>query len=565
MGDRLHGQEPTAKELRLVIAASSAGTVFEWYDFFIYGTLAYILKDAFYDVDNDTLGLLLVWSTFAVGFAFRPIGAILFGFLGDRLGRKYTFLVTVTLMGIATAGVGMIPTVGYVEGAYGSAWIVAVPILVILLRIMQGLALGGEYGGAAIYVAEHAPPEKRGFYTGFIQASVVGGFVLSIAVILLCRAILPEEQFTAEGWGWRVPFLLSIILLAVSLWMRLKLSESPVFQAMREAGETSGNPFVESFTYPGNKKRILVAFGVTGVLTTIWYTAFFSGLGFLRGPMRLDETLVEWLLLLAGLISMSFYVIVGRWSDRVGRKKPIVIGAVAALALLFPIFWGMGALANPGLARTAAEVPVVVSGPECRTDPFADLFDRAQSDCGKVLETLTANGVAYSVTQADDLAVTAADTTIALDDTWFAANEGASSARAAGLQAALTDRGFDFSRQVPPLPNLVGILFLLLGLGVLSALTYGSVAALLTEMFPAKIRYSSMSIPYHFGAGYLGGFLPLIAGIIVARTGNVYAGLWYTMAVVAVGLVIVLWGVKSGPPRDFDDSGKPPPVSPAAP
>ena len=283
----LADREPTAKEIRLVVGASSAGTVFEWYDFFIYGTLALILKDAFYDVDDPTLGLLLVWSTFAVGFAFRPIGAILFGFLGDKLGRKYTFLVTVTLMGIATAGVGLIPTVDQLEANYGPGYVVIAPIVVIILRILQGLALGGEYGGAAIYVAEHAPPDKRGFYTSFIQASVVGGFVLSIVVVMLCRLIIPEAAF-AE-WGWRVPFLLSILLLAISLWMRFKLSESPVFKAMKEAGETAGNPFVESFTYPGNKKRIFVAlFGVTGILTTIWYTAFFPAGPLSNGYFRLE-------------------------------------------------------------------------------------------------------------------------------------------------------------------------------------------------------------------------------------------------------------------------------------
>ena len=240
---------------------------------------------------------------------------------------------------------------------------VVAPIIVIFLRVLQGLALGGEYGGAAIYVAEHAPPEKRGFYTSFIQASVAGGFVLSIIVVLLCRFAIPEDDFAA--WGWRVPFLLSILLLAISLWMRFKLSESPVFKAMKEAGETSGNPFVESFTYPGNPKRIFVAlFGVAGILTTIWYTAFFSSLSFLQGNMRLDVLTVEIILLIAGLLSLGLYVLVGRWSDRVGRKKPIIIGALATLALLFPIFWGMGHLANPGLADAAERSPVVVSGPE---------------------------------------------------------------------------------------------------------------------------------------------------------------------------------------------------------
>jgi MFS family permease len=533
-------REPTEKEIRLVIGASSAGTVFEWYDFFIYGTLAYILKDAFYNTDNETLGLLLVWSTFAVGFAFRPIGAILFGFLGDRLGRKYTFLVTVTLMGIATAGVGLIPTVETIG--------IAAPIIVILLRVIQGLALGGEYGGAAIYVAEHAPPEKRGFYTSFIQASVAGGFVLSIAVVLACRFLIPEAEF--EAWGWRVPFLLSIILLGISLWMRLMLSESPVFQAMKEAGETADNPFVESFTYPGNKKRIFVAlFGITGILTTIWYTAFFSGMSFLRGPMHVDPQTVEWILFASGLIAMSFYLVVGKWSDRVGRKKPIIIGALATLALLFPAFWMMGSLANPGLERAAEAAPVAVSGPECVTDPFAELFDRDQSQCGKVLEVLTSSGVAYTVTGSDKLGMSVGGEDVLLDPLWF---EAGADLRG-GVRSELSLRGYDFTKQQPGFANILGIVAILLLLGALSALTYGSVAALLSEMFPPKIRYSSMSIPYHIGAGYLGGFLPLIAGVIVASTGDIYAGLWYTWVVVAFGVIVAWWGLPSGPPSDFAD------------
>jgi MFS family permease len=536
----LANREPSESEIRLVIGASSAGTIFEWYDFFIYGTLAYILKDAFYATDNETLGLLLVWSTFAVGFAFRPLGAILFGFLGDKLGRKYTFLVTVTLMGIATAGVGFIPTVDTIG--------IAAPIIVILLRVLQGLALGGEYGGAAIYVAEHAPPEKRGFYTSFIQASVAGGFVLSIIVVLACRFLIPKEAF--EAWGWRVPFLLSIALLAISLWMRLKLSESPVFQAMKEAGETSGNPFVESMTYPGNPKRLFVAlFGITGILTTIWYTAFFSGMSFLRGPMHVDDLTVELILLVSGLIVMSFYVVVGKWSDRVGRKLPIIIGAAATLALLFPLFWLMGSFANPQLAEAAERTPIVVSGPQCVTDPFAELFKRDQTDCGKVLETLTASGVPYTLVPGDALALSAGGNAIAIDPSWL--SDGA--ARRTGIHMALGQYGFDFAKQQPPLANVIGIVAVLLALGMLSALTYGSVAALLSEMFPPRIRYSSMSIPYHIGAGYLGGFLPLIAGVIVVRTGDIYAGLWYTIAVVGFGLLVAWWGLPGGPPQDFRD------------
>ena len=540
--------EPSDKEIRLVIAASSAGTVFEWYDFFIYGTLAALIGKAFFPADNETLQLLLVWAGFAVGFGFRPLGAILFGFLGDRLGRKYTFLVTVTLMGIATAGVGLIPSAATIG--------LAAPAIVIVLRILQGLALGGEYGGAAVYVAEHAPPEKRGFYTSFIQASVVGGFVLSILVVILCRALIPEDAFAA--WGWRVPFLLSLILLGISLWMRLKLSESPVFKAMKDAGEMAKNPFVESFTYPGNKKRIFVAlFGITGVLTTIWYTAFFSGMSFLRGPMRMDETLVEIVMLVAATLSMGFYVLVGKWSDRVGRKLPIILGALATLVLLFPLFWGIGALANPGLAASARAAPVVVAGAGCTYDPFAS---KQSTPCGKLLADLTALGVSYDIADHSGVARLSVGGLLAPVD---AADD---AARKPALQAALEAKGYDFSMQRPSASRLAGIVALLVALGILSALTYGPVAALLAEMFPPQIRYSSMSIPYHIGAGYLGGFLPLIAGYIVAITGNAYAGLWYTWAIVAFGLLVAWWGLPGGPPRDFTAVDREaPPVSPAMP
>lgn len=534
-------REPTDKEIRLVIGASSAGTVFEWYDFFIYGTLFYIIGPTFFPSGNETLEILLVWATFAIGFGFRPVGAVLFGFLGDKLGRKYTFLVTVTLMGIATAGVGLIPSAETI-----GLW---APAIVIFLRILQGLALGGEYGGAAIYVAEHAPTEKRGYYTSYIQASVAGGFVLSIGVVLACRFLIPEAEFNA--WGWRVPFLLSIILLGISLWMRLKLNESPVFQAMKEAGETAGNPFVESFTYPGNKKRIFVAlFGITGVLTTIWYTAFFSGMSFLRGPMNMEALTVDLILFFAGLIAMSFYLMVGKWSDKVGRKKPILVGALLSLLLLFPAFWGLGHFANPGLSEAAEANPVRVEGSACSTDPFAELFNREQSDCGKILETLTSAGVAYDLADGDGLKMSAGDNAITVDPAWL--SDG--SARGAGIKEALSDYGYDFAKQQPGVASILGIVAILLVLGALSALTYGSVAALLSEMFPPKIRYSSMSIPYHIGAGYLGGFLPLIAGYIVARSGDIYAGLWYTWVVVAFGVVVAWWGIPNDPEAALDEA-----------
>ncbi|HEY0112042.1 MAG TPA: MFS transporter [Allosphingosinicella sp.] len=430
-----------AKRDRMVIAASSVGTVFEWYDFFIWGTLTAsgILQRSFFPPGDELLATLLAWATFAVGFAFRPLGAILFGYLGDRLGRKYTFLVTITLMGVATAGIGLIPS----YAAIG----VAAPLLIILLRVAQGLALGGEYGGAAIYVAEHSPPGKAGFYTSFIQASVVGGFILSLAVVLIFKAMVSSEDWLA--WGWRLPFLFSILLLAVSLWMRLKLSESPVFRAMKEAGETAANPFKESFTYPGNLKRLFVAlFGIAAGLTVIWYTAMFSVLAFLQGPMRVDQTTAQLIAAAGACLGLVFYIGTGALSDRIGRKKPIVVGYALTLLLLFPLFWMIGYAAGNGAGA-----------------PPGSTF-------------------------------------------------------------------------VPDAASIALMLAAILGLMFLSGLTYGSVAALLSEMFPPNIRYSSMSIPYHFGTGYFGGFLPLISAYVVAKTGDPYAGLWYTWGVVLMALIV---------------------------
>ena len=396
-------EQPSARDMRLVIAASSAGTVFEWYDFFIYGTLATIIGATFVPSDNALVRQLVVWAGFAVGFGFRPLGAILFGFLGDRLGRKYTFLVTVTLMGIATAGVGLVPSVDEIG--------LAAPAIVIFLRILQGLALGGEYGGAAIFVSEHSPPGRRGYYTGFIQASVVGGFVLSLAVVLACKAGMTDATWAA--WGWRVPFVLSLALLAISLWMRIKLSESPVFKAMKAEGRIARNPFVESFTYPGNRKRIFIAlFGIAAGLTVIWYTANFSVLSFLTGPMRVDETTAQIVVGGSALVGTAFFLLFGSLSDRIGRKKPIVWGYALTLILLFPCYWAMGWALGPAVQAAA---------PDARVIP-------------------------------DGLAIVV----------------------------------------------IVGVMLLL---AALSGATFGPVAALLSEMFPPRIRYSSMSIPYHSGTG----------------------------------------------------------------
>lgn len=516
--------EPSAGEMRLVIGASSLGTIFEWYDFFIWGTLTAtgILGRTFFPSDNEILGTLLAWATFAVGFGFRPLGAVLFGYLGDRLGRKYTFLVTITVMGLATAGIGLVPS----YAAIGAA----APILIIAMRIAQGLALGGEYGGAAIYVAEHSPPGRAGFHTSFIQASVVGGFILSLAVVLLFQLALGDVWL---DWGWRAPFLFSILLLAVSLWMRLKLSESPVFKAMKQAGETAANPFVESFTYPGNRKRLFVAlFGIAAGLTVIWYTAMFSVLSFLAGPMRLDPTAAQLITGGAAVIGMGFYLLFGALSDRIGRKKPIVIGYALTLVLLFPLFWLIGGAANPELAAAARRAPVVVTGPHCAYDPFAA---HQADECGLLLDHLSKKGVAYESVRTPAVTVSVAGVPVV--DT-----------SPAGLDAALAAAGYRLDRQVPAPGNIAVIVLAILALMALSGATYGPVAALLSEMFPSRIRYSSMSIPYHIGTGYFGGFLPLISQYVVARTGDIYAGLWYTWIVVAMALAVTVWGLKETAP-----------------
>jgi MFS family permease len=533
VADHGAGYQPTAQDIRLVIAASSAGTIFEWYDFFIYGTLAAIIGKAFFPSDNATLEVLLVWAGFAVGFGFRPLGAVLFGFLGDRLGRKYTFLITVTLMGIATAGVGMIPSAATIG--------IAAPIIVIALRILQGLALGGEYGGAAIYVAEHSPPEKRGFYTSFIQASVVGGFVLSLIIVLGCKAAMSDALW--ESWGWRVPFLLSLVLLAVSLWMRLKLSESPVFRAMKAEGELARNPLKESFTYPGNPKRILVAMiGIAAGLTVIWYTAMFSGLSFLKGPMKVEETAAEIIVGVAAALGMGFFLLAGRLSDRIGRKKPIVWGYGVTLVLLFPLFWWMGSVANPALEAAAARAPVIVTGSQCSFDPFAK---EQATACGRTLGELTKLGVPYKVAASgsgfDSVAIHIGGKQVASDDP-------------ALLKPALEAMGYSFEPQVPGALGIAVILIALLGLSALSGFTYGPVAALLSEMFPPHVRYSSLSIPYHLGCGYFGGFLPLIASFIVAKTGNAYSGLWYTWGVVLVAFLLTAFMLEEPVEGQWDKS-----------
>ncbi|MFC3581865.1 MFS transporter [Sphingomonas hylomeconis] len=508
---------PTPKEVRTVIAASSLGTLFEWYDFFLYGTLAAsgIIGRTFFPTGNEQMQTLLAWAGFAVGFGFRPLGAALFGYLGDKLGRKYTFLVTISLMGVATAGVGFVPSYAAI------GWLA--PALILLLRICQGLALGGEYGGAAIYVAEHSPGSRRGFYTSFIQASVGAGFFLSLVVVLACKWSMSAEAWSA--WGWRAPFLLSILLLAMSLWMRAKLSESPVFKAMKAAGKTARNPLKESFTYPGNPRRLFVAlFGIAAGFTVIWFTAMFTTLGFLRNAMHVEETVAQIIVGLGALMGLGWFILFGHLSDRIGRKKLIVAGYALTLVLLFPLFWWLGATANPAMAQAAARAPVVVTSPSCGYDAFAD---KQKDACGRILGHLSRKGIAYSLATAPDFAVSIGGTAL----------PGATNPE---LDAALTRAGYPLGTITPSAGNIAVILLIILILSGLSGATYGPVAALLSELFPPRIRYSSMSIPYHFGTGYFGGFLPFVEQYIVARTGNPYAGLWYSWGVVAMALVVTL-------------------------
>ena len=514
-----------ARRDRLVITASALGTVFEWYDFYIYGVLAPIIGRTFFPTDNPTVELLYTLAGFAIGFAFRPIGAMLFGYLGDRLGRKYTFLATIVLMGVATAGVGLTPSAASIG--------MAAPMILIGLRIAQGLALGGEYGGAAIYVAEHAPPGKRGFYTSFIQAGVIGGFVLSLIVVVGTQAIVGPALWTA--WGWRIPFILSLALLGISLWMRLMLRESPVFTAMKAAGTQAKNPLKEAFTAPGNRRRMLVAMiGIAAGFTVIAYTVMFQALYFLQNGLHVAPGMAQLLVGGSALFGVGSFIFFGWLSDRVGRRKPILIGY--ALLLASPLYQFMGRTANPALTAAAARAPVVVSGPDCRFDPFAKVQPTA---CGKLLDHLSKRGIPYAKAAAASPAVTIGGVL-------------APDLSPAGLDAALNAQSYDFGTVTPDWPRALALFGALLLLWTLSGATYGPVAALLSEYFPARIRYSSLSIPYHVGTGYFGGFLPLVSQYIVARTGDPYAGLWYTLAVVALALVTCLVGLPETKDRPLD-------------
>lgn len=511
--------KPTTADIRTVIAASAAGTAFEWYDFYIYGTLAPLFGKLFFPGSSPAAGFLLALATFGVGFAVRPLGAAVFGTFGDRFGRKVTFLVTIMLMGFATTAIGLL-------GTYAQ-WGIAAPILLVLLRALQGMAVGGEYGGAVIYVAEHAPPGKRGFYTGWIQIGATTGFSLSLLVVLITSSLMGEAAW--EAWGWRIPFILSLVLLAVSVWMRLKLSESPVFTAMQQAGELARQPLREAFSTP-KRVRLLFAAMLGGAMGQgiVGYTGLIQLLNFLQVSVHVDPVLTR-VLLIGVLVALALGNVMAGWlSDRVGRKPVVLAGYAMFLLVLFPMFNLIAEQANPAMARAARDHPVVVSGADCSFNPFAQ--HGQASACGKLLDTLTRTGVPYTKVAAP--AGSAPVVTI-----------GGQPTDPADLAPALKAAGYTLDPVTPPAGNLVIIVLAMLAICIPGVLTYGPMGAWLSEMFPARTRYSSLAISYNFGLGFFAGFMPFVVQAIVATTGSVMAGFWYPFALVVLSALVALFAL----------------------
>ena len=539
MNDAAAQHPNEAQSSRLVIAASSLGTVFEWYDFYLYGLLATILSAQFFSGVNETTGFILALAAFAAGFAVRPFGAVLFGRIGDLVGRKNTFLVTMGIMGLSTFLVGVLPS-------YASIG-VAAPVLLVTLRLLQGLALGGEYGGAATYVAEHAPDDRRGFHTSFIQTTATLGLFAALLVVIGTRFALGEEAFAS--WGWRVPFLVSLVLLGVSLWIRLQLNESPVFQRMKAEGRTSRAPLTEAFGSWPNLRLVLIAlFGAVAGQAVVWYTGQFYALFFLEKTLRVDGATANIMIAVALAIATPFFLFFGWLSDRIGRKPIILAGCLIAALTYFPLFNALSQAVNPALTEAQARAPltVVADQGQCslQFDPVGrNKFDQRSCDIAKSF--LAKAGVSY----ANAAAPAGAAAELRVGGTSLPVPDprelGGPERPAAikGFQAQATDllRSAGYPDKADPdrinRPLAIAILTLLV---LYVTMVYGPIAALLVELFPARIRYTSMSLPYHIGNGWFGGFLPTISFAIIAATGNIYSGLWYPVGIALLTVVLGL-------------------------
>jgi MFS family permease len=521
---------------RLVIFASSLGTVFEWYDFYIYGTLAVFLAKYFFANVPANVAFIFTLLAFAAGFAVRPFGALIFGRFGDLIGRKYTFLVTMSLMGIGTFFIGVLP--GY------ASWGILAPIVLIALRLVQGLALGGEYGGAAIYVAEHAPSNKRGYYTSWIQTTATLGLFMAILLVLGIRTWMGEAAF--GDWGWRIPFLLSAILLAVSIWIRLKLNESPMFQKMVEEGKGSKRPLTEAFGQWSNLKiAILALLGATMGEAVIWYGGQFYALFFLTQTLKVPAVTASILIATGLAIGTPFFILFGALSDKIGRKPIMLAGFALAAVTYFYIFQGITHFANPKLEAALANAPVMVTADpnECSFQFKATGVEKFTTGCDTIKAALVNLSVNYNNTAAapgTKASVQIGDQTIAADTPNLAATIGAA-VKAHGYPASADTNDINYPMTILLLAILV----------VYVTMVYGPIAAWLVEMFPTRIRYSGVSLPYHIGNGWFGGFLPATVFAIVAATGNIYSGLWYPIAVAAISFVVALIFLPETKDRDI--------------
>ncbi|MDY0873939.1 MFS transporter [Dongia rigui] len=530
------GRTGEPADTKMVVFASSLGTVFEWYDFYLYGSLAAIIAKQFFAGVNPTAAFIFALMAFAAGFAVRPFGAIVFGRIGDLVGRKYTFLVTITIMGISTFIVGLLPN-------YASIGIAA-PVILVLLRLLQGLALGGEYGGAATYVAEHAPAGKRGLHTAWIQTTATLGLFLSLIVILVTRTTLGEEVFA--DWGWRIPFLISLLLLLISVWIRLKLSESPTFQKMKAEGKGSKAPLTESFGRWDNLKIVLLAlFGLTAGQAVVWYTGQFYALFFLTQTLKIDPVTANYFIAAALLVGTPAFILFGWLSDKIGRKRIIMAGCALAVVTYFPVFKGITHFANPALEAAQATAPVtVVADPDSCSFQFNPVGTAKFLTSCDIAKAFLAKG---SVNYANEAAPAGAVAQVKVGETVIDSFEGQglpaeelkakTEAFTAAMTAAVTAAGYP-AKADPAQINHVMTFLLLLYLVLLVTMVYGPIAAMLVELFPTRIRYTSMSLPYHIGNGWFGGFLPTVSFAMVAASGDIYYGLWYPIVIAAMTLVV---------------------------